>query len=184
MRVGLVFGVIVLTALPVLAQGTGAAQGAAPAGPVLVFETDKGAFEIETFPKDAPKTVAHIVGLVQKKFYTGLRVHRVVRNFVVQLGDPLTRDMTKQDKWGTGGSGSPIGVAEFGKGLKHAVGMVSMAHAGDPVRADSQFFIVIGPASHLDGKHQIWGRVSSGMDVVMKLAVPDRIIRASVKGAK
>ncbi len=62
--------------------------------------------------------------------------------------------------------------------------MVSMAHAGDPTRADSQFFIVIGPASHLDGKHQIWGKVTSGMDVVNKVAVPDRIIRATVKGAK
>ena len=137
-----------------------------------------------TYPQHAPKTVAHIVGLVERKFYTGLRVHRVVRNFVVQLGDPQTRDMSKQAAWGTGGSGKPIGVAEFGKGLKHAVGIVSMAHAGDAAKADSQFFIVIGPASHLDGKHQIWGRVTSGMDVVNKLAVPDRIIRATVKGAK
>ena len=102
----------------------------------------------------------------------------------MQLGDPQTRDMTKKDSWGTGGSGTPIGVAEFSKNVKHGLGMVSMAHAGNPTRADSQFFIVIGPASHLDGKHQIWGRVSSGMDVVNKLAVPDRIIRATVKGAK
>jgi cyclophilin family peptidyl-prolyl cis-trans isomerase len=92
--------------------------------------------------------------------------------------------MTKKDSWGTGGSGKPIGVAEFSKVLKHSVGIVSMAHAGDPTRADSQFFIVIGPASHLDGKHQIWGRISSGMDVVNKIAVPDRIIRATVKEAK
>jgi peptidyl-prolyl cis-trans isomerase B (cyclophilin B) len=183
MRLGLLIGILSLATVPVITQG--AAQGsAAPAGPVLVFETEKGTFEIETFPQQAPKTVAHIVGLVQKKFYTGLRVHRVVRNFVVQLGDPQTRDMTKQAAWGTGGSGSPIGVAEFGKGLKHAVGIVSMAHAGDPTKADSQFFIVIGPASHLDGMHQIWGKISSGMDVVNKLAVPDRIIRATVKGAK
>jgi len=108
----------------------------------------------------------------------------VVRNFVVQIGDPQTRDMSKKDAWGTGGSGKPIGVAEFSKVVKHGVGMVSMAHAGDPTRADSQFFIVIGPASHLDGKHQIWGKVTSGMDVVNKVAVPDRIIRATVKGAK
>jgi cyclophilin family peptidyl-prolyl cis-trans isomerase len=175
-------GMLVLTAAPALAQGGG--QAAAPAGPVLVFETEKGTFEIETFPSQAPKTVQHIVDLVQKRFYNGLRVHRVVRNFVVQLGDPQTRDMSKKDDWGGGGSGKPIGVAEFGKGLKHTIGIVSMAHAGEPVRADSQFFIVIGPASHLDGKHQIWGRVSSGMDVVNKLAVPDRIIRATVKGAK
>lgn len=156
-----------------------------PVGPVLVFETDKGTFEIETYPSAAPKTVEHLVGLVQKRFYNGLRVHRVVPNFVVQIGDPQTRDMTKKDMWGTGGSGKSIGVAEFGKGLKHGMGLVSMAHKGNPAEADSQFFIVIGPASHLDGKHQIFGKISAGgMDVVNKLAVPDRIIRATVKGAK
>jgi cyclophilin family peptidyl-prolyl cis-trans isomerase len=184
MRVGLVIGLLLLTAWPAAAQGAGAAQGPTPDGPVLVFETEKGTFEISTYRSLAPKTVGHIVGLVQKRFYNGLRVHRVVRNFVVQLGDPQTRDMTKKDSWGTGGSGSPIGVAEFGTGLRHSIGVVSMAHAGAPAKADSQFFIVIGPASHLDGKHQIWGRITSGMDVVNKLAVPDRIIRATVKPAK
>lgn len=182
MRVGFLFAMLVL-ATPALAQ-TGGTQATPPAGPVLVFETEKGSFEIETWPSIAPKTVEHIVGLVQTRFYNGLRVHRVVRNFVVQLGDPQTRDMTKKDSWGSGGSGKPIGVAEFSKNVRHSVGIVSMAHAGNPTRADSQFFIVIGPASHLDGKHQIWGRVASGMDVVTKLAVPDRIIRATVKGAK
>lgn len=182
MRLGLMIALLAC-ATPALAQ-TGGAQATPPAGPVLVFETEKGTFEIETYPSIAPKTVQHIVGLVQKRFYNGLRVHRVVPKFVVQLGDPQSRDMTKKAAWGTGGSGTPIGVAEFSKTVRHAVGMVSMAHAGDPTRADSQFFIVIGPASHLDGKHQIWGKVSSGMDIVNKLAVPDRIIRATVKGAK
>jgi cyclophilin family peptidyl-prolyl cis-trans isomerase len=179
---GVLIGLMSLVAAPVVAQGTGQATPAV--GPVLVFETVKGTFEIETFPGEAPKTVAHIVGLVNKRFYNGLRVHRVVPNFVVQIGDPQTRDMTKKPQWGTGGSGTAIGVAEFSKTMKHAVGLVSMAHAGDPARADSQFFIVIGPASHLDGKHQIWGRISSGMDTVRKLAVEDRIVRATVKEAK
>lgn len=182
MRFGVLIAMLALAA-PALAQ-TGSAAATPPAGPVLVFETEKGTFEIETYPSLAPKTVEHLTGLVQKRFYNGLRVHRVVPNFVVQLGDPQTRDMTKKAEWGTGGSGTPIGVAEFGKGVKHGIGIVSMAHAGNPARADSQFFIVIGPASHLDGKHQIWGKVTSGMDVINKLAVPDRIIRATVKGAK
>lgn len=185
MRFALIVGVLLMAAAPAAAQGTSAGAATPPAGPVLVFETEKGTFEIETYPSQAPKTVAHIVGLVQKRFYNGLRVHRVVPRFVVQLGDPQTRDMTKKDSWGTGGSGTPIGVAEFSKTLKHGIGVVSMAHAGDPNRADSQFFIVIGPASHLDGKHQIWGKVvGDGMSVVNKLAVNDRIIRATVKGAK
>lgn len=182
MRVGLLIAALAL-ATPVMAQ-TGGAQATPPAGPVLVFETEKGTFEIETYPSIAPKTVDHIVGLVQKRFYNGLRVHRVVPKFVVQIGDPQTRDMTKKALWGSGGSGKSIGVAEFSKNVRHGIGMVSMAHKGDPKGADSQFFIVIGPASHLDGKHQIWGKVVTGMDVIAKLAVPDRIIRATVKGAK
>ena len=77
------------------------------------FETAKGTFEIETYPNEAPKTVEHILALVQRNFYNGLRIHRVVPGFVVQFGDPQTRDMTKRDSWGTGGSGKPIGVAEI-----------------------------------------------------------------------
>jgi peptidyl-prolyl cis-trans isomerase B (cyclophilin B) len=175
-------GCVALVASPAFAQTK--TQNSPTPGPILVFETAKGIFEIETYPSEAPKTVAHIVGLVNKRFYNGLRVHRVAPNFVVQFGDPQTRDMTKKPMWGTGGSGTQIGVAEFSKTLKHAPGMVSMAHAGKPQAADSQLFIVIGPASHLDGVHQIFGRVTSGMDVVRKLAVEDRIIRATVKGEK
>ena len=186
MRFGLLIGILAQATAPAIAQGTSAGQPATPGvGPVLVFETEKGTFEIETYPSQAPKTVAHIVGIVNKRFYNGLRIHRVVPNFVVQLGDPQTRDMTKRAMWGTGGSGTSIGVAEFAKVFKHGIGIVSMAHAGDPTKADSQFFIVIGPASHLDGRHQIWGKViGRGMDVVNKLAVDDRIVRATVKAAK
>ena len=188
MRLGVFIGILALATAPAIAQGTGAVAGQAATpgvGPVLVFETDKGTFEIETYPSQAPKTVAHLVGLVNKRFYNGLRVHRVVPNFVVQLGDPQSRDMTKKAMWGTGGSGTAIGVAEFSKVFKHGLGIVSMAHAGDPTKADSQFFIVIGSASHLDGRHQIWGKViGNGMSVVNKLAVDDVIVRATVKGAK
>jgi peptidyl-prolyl cis-trans isomerase B (cyclophilin B) len=182
-RLIVVMAMLTLPAAAASAQGAGQAA-APPAGPVLVFETEKGNFEIETYPSQAPKTVEHIVGLVKNRVYNGQRVHRVVPNFVVQFGDPQTRDMTKKSAWGTGGSGKAIGVAEFSKVLKHTIGMVSMAHAGDPTKADSQMFIVIGPASHLDGKHQIFGKVSTGMDVVRKLIPEDRIIRATVKGTK
>ncbi len=179
-RLGILIGLVAVAIAPAVAQSSGQV---APS-PVLVFETVKGTFEIETYPSQAPKTVAHIVGLVSKRFYNGLRVHRVAPNFVVQLGDPLTRDMTKKAQWGAGGSGTPIGVAEFSKVLKHTIGIVSMAHAGDAAKADSQIFIVIGPASHLDGRHQIFGKVTTGMDVIRKIAVDDRIIRATVKGEK
>jgi len=174
---------LAVTPSPIFASGKFAVQGPKPGtAPVLVFETEKGTFEIETYPQHAPKTVAHLVSLVQKRFYNGQRLHRVIKDFVVQFGDPQSRDMTKKADWGKMGSGRPIGVAEFGKGLKHAIGIVSMAHPEDPLKADSQLFIVIGKASHLDGVHQIVGRVTgNGMSVVNKLAVPDRIIRATVK---
>jgi hypothetical protein len=105
---------LVLALLMAPLTGSIAAQEkpAAAAGPVLVVETVKGTVEIELYPADAPKTVAHITALVKRNFYNGLRVHRVVPDFVVQFGDPLTRDMTKKQLWGTGGSGRVVGVAE------------------------------------------------------------------------
>lgn len=161
-----------------------AEQTAPKAGPIVVVETDKGTFEFETYPDETPKTVAHIIGLVNKRFYNGQRVHRVVPGFVIQMGDPQTRDMTKKSTWGTGGSGTSVGVAEFSKTRRHEPGIVSMAHAGDPTKADSQFFVVLGTPRHLDGKHQIFGKVISGMDVVKKITPETLIVRATVKDAK
>jgi len=156
----------------------------APAGPVIVVETVKGVFEFETYPEDCPKTVDHIIGLVNKNFYRGLRVHRVEKNFVVQMGDPQTRDASKMDVWGKGaasGSGKPIGVAEISKKHSHKKGAVGMAHAGDPKEADSQFYVMLANRPALDGKYVVFGQVISGMDVVEKLAVGDVIKRVSVK---
>jgi cyclophilin family peptidyl-prolyl cis-trans isomerase len=154
------------------------------AGPVIVVETVKGTFEFETYPNEAPKTVARIVELVQKRFYNGQRVHRVEPNFVVQFGDPTTRDMTKERDWGRMGSGTPIGVAEITKTRTHVVGAVAMAHLDDPSKADSQMYITLSRQPSLDGKYTVFGKVISGMDVVRKLAVTDRIIRITVREAK
>ena len=154
------------------------------AGPVIVVETVKGTFEFETYPNEAPKTVARIVELVNKRFYNGQRVHRVVPNFVMQLGDPATRDMTKQADWGRGGSGTPVGAAEITKSRTHVRGAVAMAHAGDASKADSQWYVTLSPQAALDGKYTVFGKVISGMDVVLKLQVTDRIIRVNVREAK
>jgi len=154
------------------------------AGPVIVFETVKGTFEMETYPNEAPKTVEHILALVKRNFYNGQRVHRVVPGFVIQFGDPQTRDMTKRDQWGRGfgaGSGKPIGVAEFSKTRTHVLGAVAMAHAGDAKQADSQMYITLAPTHRLDGSYTVFGKVISGMDVVQKIAVGDMIRRASVR---
>jgi cyclophilin family peptidyl-prolyl cis-trans isomerase len=161
-----------------------AAPAKAPAGPVILFETPKGEFSIELFPDDAPKSVEHILRLVQRNFYNGQRVHRVEPGFVVQFGDPKSRDMTKRDSWGQtsgGGSGRPVGVAEISKTHLHLKGAVGMAHAGDATQADSQIYIMLGDRPSLNGKYAVIGQVVSGMDVVQKLAVEDRIMKAYVK---
>lgn len=158
------------------------------AGPIVVVETVKGTFEFETYPEEAPRTVEHILRLVKRNFYNGHRVHRVVPGFVVQFGDPQTRDMSKRDLWGRGsasGSGRPVGVAEFSPKRKHGRGAVGLAHAGDATQGDSQIYIVLGDKSpsiqNLDGKYTVFGKVISGMDVVSKLEVTDIIKRVSVK---
>ena len=158
------------------------APAAKPAGPVVVVETSKGVFEFETYPADAPKTVARILELVKQRFFNGMRVHRVVNNFVVQFGDPQTRDMTKKDLWGTGGSGKPIGAAETKR--KHFKGALAMAHAGDPTKADSQVYVTLVDSTAtraLDGGYTVFGGVISGMDIVAKIAVDDRIVRMTIR---
>ncbi len=190
--IALFCGSLLLTVPPRAAAQTAPAPSApaAPAatspgaGPVIVVETVKGTFEFETYPNEAPKTVARIVELVNKRFYNGLRVHRVVPNFVMQLGDPATRDMTRQTDWGRGGSGTPIGAAEITKSRTHVRGAVAMAHAGDATKADSQWYVTLSPQAALDGKYTVFGKVISGMDVVVKLQVTDRIIRVTVREAK
>ena len=178
-----------------LAQGAAAPKPApaaqAPAktspgaGPVIVLDTSKGVIEFETYPNEAPKTVAHILNLVKRGFYNGQRVHRVAPNFVVQFGDPQTRDVTKKEMWGRGtgaGSGKPVGVAEPHKNRGHKLGSVAMAHAGNPAQADSQMYITLRPTPELDGKYTVFGQVIAGMDVVRKIEIGDVIKKASVKG--
>lgn len=157
------------------AQGrTGAAD------PRLIIDTAKGTIEIRLFPGDAPKSVAHILGLVKRNFYRGLRIHRV-ESSLVQFGDPLSRDMSRKGYWGSGGSGNPIGVAELSKRLTHRRGTVALAHGGAPTIADSQLFIMKTASPGLDGKHAIIGEVVSGLTVVDRLAVADVIKQISVK---
>jgi peptidyl-prolyl cis-trans isomerase B (cyclophilin B) len=152
-----------------------------PAIPILVIETAKGTFEMELFRADAPKSVDHLVGLVRKGFYRGLRVHRVTAT-LMQMGEPMSRDVSRRDYWGGGGSGSPIGVAEFSKKRTHQRGTVGMAHSGDARYADSQFYILKTATPSYDGKYVIVGQVLKGMEVVDKLVVLDVIKNAYLKG--
>src|SRR5918994_2134566 len=111
-----------MLAAALLFAGRATAQSS---GPVIVVETARGSFEFETFPNDAPLTVAHIVALVRDGFYDGQRVHRAVPGFVVQFGDPQTRDVEKRPLWGRGASaasGKAVGVAEITARRVHVKG--------------------------------------------------------------
>ncbi len=159
------------------------AQPSAGAGPVILFETVKGNFEMETYPNEAPRSVEHILALAKRNFYNGLRVHRMVPGFVVQFGDPQTRDMTKIADWGSRGSGKPVGVAEIKR--PHKLGAVALAHrAGELDGGDSQMYICLnGPARYaaIEKDFTVFAQVISGMDVVQKLEEKDVIRRASVR---
>lgn len=175
------------TQKPAAPKASTGAQTAAPAtptpgaGPVVVVETSKGTFEFETYPNEAPRTVEHVLNLVKKNFYNGLRFHRVEPGFVIQAGDPNTRDFTKKDLWGTGGSGTPVGVAELSRKHLHVKGAVAMAHPGNAAKADAQFYVMLGPRPSLDGKYVVFGKVISGFDVPDKIRVGDVIRKMSVK---
>jgi peptidylprolyl isomerase len=169
-------------------KGTARAEATAKpspgAGPIVVVDTVKGSFEFETYPEEAPKSVEHVLALVKRNFYNGLRVHRVEPNFVVQWGDTRTRDMTKRELWGQsggGGSPKPIGVSEFSKKRLHVKGAVGLAHAGDATQADSQIYVTLANRPALDGKYTVIGKVLTGMDVVQKLQVTDVIKKMSIK---
>jgi peptidyl-prolyl cis-trans isomerase B (cyclophilin B) len=170
-----------LALLFLLTTVVGAQQKSPGAGPIIVLETAKGTIEFETYPEEAPKTVARIVELVKKGFYNGQRFHRADPNFVIQIGDPVSRDMSRMDWWGRQGSGTPIGVAEITKKRRNGVGAVGMGHSGSAKDADSQFYITRRIAPELDGKYTVFGKVLKGMDVVNRIQKGDLLKRAYLK---
>ncbi len=148
---------------------------------VAVMETELGRIVIMFFPEKAPKHVENFKTLAKKEFYDGTRFHRTIKGFMVQGGDPNSRDMDKSKSWGRGGNtdedGNEINVdAEFND-VKHHRGVLSMARSSDPDSASSQFFIMHQDSLHLDGQYSAFGRVVSGIEVVDKIVdvseVPD-----------
>ena len=140
---------------------------------LAVFTTSKGEIRIRLAAEGAPMTVANFVNLAQRGYYDGLKFHRVIDNFMVQGGDP--------DGTGMGGPGYNFGD-EFGPGLRHdSAGVLSMANAG-PGTNGSQFFITHGPTPHLDGKHSVFGKVTSGQEVVDAIAQNDVMTTVKIEG--
>ena len=132
------------------------------------IQTKFGEISIEFFSDAAPKTVENFMKLARSGFYDGLAFHRIVPGFVIQGGDPNTKSATNRSRWGTGGPGWTV-KAEFNKN-KHSRGALSMARSQDPNSAGSQFFVVLRDANFLDGQYTVFGRVTSGMDAVDKIA--------------
>ena len=134
---------------------------------IAILKTSLGNIIIEFFPEAAPKHVNNFLNLSKTGFYDGTIFHRIVKDFVIQGGDPTTKNNTQKDRWGTGGPGYTID-AEFND-IPHERGIISMARTGDPNSAGSQFFIVTKDARFLDNQYTVFGRVIDGMEIVDKI---------------
>lgn len=139
------------------------------------FETNKGTIVAELYEKEAPITVENFEKLANSGFYDGVKFHRVISDFVVQGGDPLSRDLPAGDpRIGTGGPGWKIKCETANNPHKHEVGALSMAHAGKNT-GGSQFFMVLSEQNtrHLNGVHTVFGKITTGVDVMKKIAPND-----------
>jgi peptidyl-prolyl cis-trans isomerase B (cyclophilin B) len=147
------------------------------------FETNKGTFMVELYDQDAPATVGNFEKLIRDGYYDGIIFHRVIPDFVVQGGDPITKGPAGLNERGvgTGGPGYTIKCELQGNPHRHEVGALSMAHAGRNT-GGSQFFIVLSEANtrHLNGVHTVFGKVTQGMEVVNQIRAGDRMERVTV----
>ena len=136
---------------------------------VAVISTTKGEMVVEFWTETAPKTVENFKKLANDAFYDGTCFHRIVKGFMIQGGDPLTKDPSEEGRWGTGDAGYKID-AEFSD-RPHNKGVISMARSSDPDSAGSQFFICLGRdhCQHLDGQYTAFGKVTDGIEVVRKI---------------
>jgi len=132
-----------------------------------IITTNKGVIEIELFAELAPQTVTNFVELATDNFYDGIKFHRIIKEFMIQGGDPLTKDDSMMNSWGTGGPGYSF-EDEIHTENHNVIGTISMANAG-PNTNGSQFFINTADNSFLDTKHTVFGKVISGMDVVTSI---------------
>ena len=135
---------------------------------LALLDTAQGPITMEFFPNVAPIHVSNFEKLAESGFYNGTIFHRIVKGFVIQGGDPNTKNSTNMAAWGTGDPGYKI-EAEFSN-TPHNRGIVSMARSSDPDSAGSQFFIVLNDSRFLDNQYTVFGRVVNGMDVVDKIA--------------
>jgi len=142
------------------------------------FHTARGTIEVELVADEAPNSVANFEQVANAAIYAGTTFHRVIANFMVQGGDPISK--TGQGRVGTGGPGYTIKCETHRNTHKHVAGTLSMAHAGKDT-GGSQFFICHTPQPHLDGVHTVFGQVTKGMDVVSAIKQNDKVNSVRVK---
>jgi peptidyl-prolyl cis-trans isomerase B (cyclophilin B) len=137
-----------------------------------VIEMGRGVIELDLYPQHAPKTVNNFVFLAKEGFYDDVTFHRVIKNFMIQGGDPTGT--------GRGGPGYKFEDELKENPLKHETGVLSMANSG-PNTNGSQFFITHSPQPHLNGRHTVFGKVVSGQDVVDAIQQGDKMLRVEIK---
>lgn len=152
-----------------------AEKDSAAKAPRAILKTKFGEMEIVLFPDLAPKHVESFVKLAKSGFYNGTIFHRVIPGFMIQGGDPLTKDPSNRSKYGTGGPGYTL-PAEFSR-VPHEKGILSAARTADPNSAGSQFFIMVDKAPHLDGQYTIFGEVVKGVELADTIVNQPRDLR-------
>ena len=152
---------------------------------LATFETTKGTIVAELYPAEAPIAVANFEKLANSGFYDGVKFHRVIADFVVQGGDPLSRDLPEGDRRvGTGGPGWQIECETKGNPHTHKIGAMSMAHAGKNT-GGSQFFMVLSESNtrHLNGVHTVFGQITQGLDAMSTIVQNDAMTSVRVTDA-
>jgi peptidyl-prolyl cis-trans isomerase B (cyclophilin B) len=151
------------------------AQTASGKEPRAIIDTKFGSIEIRLLPDKAPKHVENFITLAKSGFYDKTIFHRVIPDFMIQGGDPNTKDEKDKSRYGMGGPGHRV-KAEFND-RPHVRGVVSMARSNDPDSAGSQFFIVVKDAPYLNGQYTVFGEVVKGMEVADKIVSQARDAR-------
>ena len=142
---------------------------------MVKLHTNMGTITLELDEQQAPETVANFLQYVKEGHYTNTIFHRVIPGFMIQGGDPNTKDLNKKELYGMGGPGHSV-KAEFND-IPHKRGIVSMARSNDPDSAGSQFFIVVEDSPFLDGKYTVFGQVVKGMGFADKVVTQPRDAR-------
>lgn len=140
---------------------------------LVTMNTSKGVIKLELFKDLAPKTVENFITLSQNGFYDGTRFHRVIEGFMIQGGDPLSKDTAQIARWGTGGPGYQFQDEIHGEN-HNLPGTIAMANAG-PNTNGSQFFINVADNSYLDTRHTVFGKVVEGYDIVETISLVDTV---------